>query len=103
MHPEKNASGDDCIQRQEERMMNQPTAYFIRIRGQMSEIELNAISPTQVTAVRIEAGSTRADSTRFSVCTDQSGLVGLLRLLHGRGMVLISVDSELGSFTQEEK
>jgi hypothetical protein len=32
-----------------------------------------------------------AESTLFLVRTDQSGLIGMLRYLHGRGLVLLSV------------
>jgi hypothetical protein len=34
---------------------------------------------------------TELDSTRISVCTDQSGLIGLMRHLHGIGLVVLSV------------
>jgi hypothetical protein len=34
------------------------------------------------------------DITRFTVHTDQSGLIGLIRHLHGRGFVLLSVSHE---------
>jgi hypothetical protein len=33
-------------------------------------------------------------ATLFTVCTDQSGLIGLMRHLHGLGFVFLSVNCE---------
>ncbi|MDY6878509.1 MAG: hypothetical protein SWK90_20205 [Chloroflexota bacterium] len=63
--------------------------YQIKLRGQVNENDLNAISPLQMAVVRVDT-----TSTLFTVCTDQSGLIGLLRHLHGRGFVLLSVHCE---------
>ncbi len=60
--------------------------YRIEVRGQVDENTLNATSPLQITVVR---GNTA--TTLFTVCADQSGLIGLIRHLHGRGFVLLSV------------
>lgn len=69
--------------------MNARHTYLIRIGGQASAEELNATSPLRVTV----AGSEPA-ATLLSVSADQSGLIGLLRHLHGLGFVLLSVGSE---------
>jgi len=63
--------------------------YQIEVRGQVNENDLNAISPLQMAVVRVDTAA-----TLFTVCTDQSGLIGLLRHLHGRGFVLLSVYRE---------
>lgn len=61
--------------------------YQIEVRGQVDENDLNALIPTRMTAVRVDSAS-----MLFTVCTDQSGLTRLLRHLHGRGFVLLSVN-----------
>ena len=63
--------------------------YHIQIRGQVDEDEINGMSPLLL--VR-EGGNTAV--TQFFVHTDQSGLIGLLRHLHGLGFVFLSVNCE---------
>jgi hypothetical protein len=63
--------------------------YFIQLCGQVDESDLNAMSPIQMTVVRADTAL-----TLLTVFTDQSGLIGLLRHLHGRGFVLLSVYRE---------
>lgn len=62
--------------------------YHIHIRAQASAEEINPTSPVQIRVLE-STGS----GTLFSVSTDQSGLIGLLRHLHGLGFDLISIDS----------
>ncbi len=69
--------------------MNPVYTYHIQIEGQVAEGEINAMTPLQLTLERIEAAA-----TLLSVHTDQSGLIGLLRHLHARGLVLLSVQRE---------
>ncbi len=69
--------------------MNDICTYLIQLRGQVDENDLNAMGPIQMTVVRVDTAS-----MLFTVCTDQSGLIGLLRHLHGRGLVLLSVHCE---------
>ena len=66
--------------------MNDTFAYHIRLRGQVDGSEINVMSPLEITVERADAGA-----TLFTVCTDQSGLVGLLRHLHGLGFVFLFV------------
>lgn len=68
---------------------NGPRTYQIEIRGSAAEEDLGSSSPLQVRAVRAEA-----NSTLLVVWADQSGLIGLLRYLHSRGLVLLSVRSQ---------
>jgi hypothetical protein len=73
--------------------MNDVCTYHIQLRGHVDEGDINATSPLQITAVQVEAN--KGDShagTLLTVRTDQSGLVGLLRHLHGLGFVFLSVN-----------
>ncbi len=63
--------------------------YQVEVRGRVEESDLNAMSPLQVMQVQASTAS-----TLFTVCTDQSGLLGLLRHLNGRGLMLLSVRRE---------
>jgi hypothetical protein len=66
--------------------MNDASTYLIQLRGQVDEAEINAMSPQEVTAEKRDAGA-----TQLTVCTDQSGLIGLMRHLHGLGFVFLSM------------
>ena len=99
--------------------MDDICTYQIEVRGQVDENDLNGMSPLQMTVVHSQdpKGLHRAyacidpcqdqnlgpskllekplgSSTLVAVCTDQSGLIGLMRHLHGRGLVLLSVHRE---------
>jgi hypothetical protein len=63
--------------------------YHIQLRGQVDEREINAMGPLLLVW---EGGD--KDMTQFSIDTDQSGLVGLMRHLHGLGFVFLSVNCE---------
>ncbi len=63
--------------------------YRIQVAGGVDEGELNASSPLELQVEKIGA-----DSTWLSIDTDQSGLIGLLRCLHGLGFVFLSVGRE---------
>jgi hypothetical protein len=60
--------------------------YHIQLRGPVDEQEVNEMSPLLLAR---ESGDTAV--TQFSVATDQSGLIGLMRHLHGLGFVFLSV------------
>ncbi len=64
--------------------------YHIQIRGQVDEEEINEMSPL---LLQRERGDTAV--TQFSVDTDQSGLIGLMRHLHALGFVFLSINCEL--------
>lgn len=66
--------------------MQELCAYCIEIHDQLEEKTFNSMSPYRITDVR--AGP---DTTLFTVFTDQSGLVGLVRYLHQQGYVLLSI------------
>ena len=63
--------------------------YRIEVQGQVDENAFNATSPLQMTVVRRDTAT-----TLFTICADQSCLIGLIRHLHGRGFVLMSVTRE---------
>jgi len=60
--------------------------YQVVVRGKMNAIDLNALSPLEISVLHIEQ-----DATLILVHTDQSGLIGFLRHLHSRGITLIAV------------
>ena len=66
--------------------MSEPVSYRIEVRGQVSKNDLEAMGAAQA----IEAGVGPV-STTLTLHADQAGLVGLLRQLHGLGLVLLSV------------
>jgi hypothetical protein len=70
--------------------------YHIQLHGQMTEDEANAGSPVQVSLVRMDEGC-----TILQTCTDQSGLIGLLRHLHSRGVRILSIQCEPGPALKE--
>lgn len=63
--------------------------YQIEIEGQVDEKAFNTTSPLQMSVIQVDE-----DSTIFTVHTDQSGLIGLMRHLHGRGFVFLSLRRE---------
>jgi hypothetical protein len=67
--------------------MNDLCTYYIQLRGQVDEGEINVLSPLEMRMERVDQAA-----TLFGVCTDQSGLIGLLRRLHGLGLVFLSVN-----------
>jgi hypothetical protein len=81
--------------------MHDMSTYQIEVRGLADENDLNASSPLQMTVVRVDADGEHPNAaTLFTICADQSGLIGLIRHLHGRGFVLLSVcrERETGIF-----
>ena len=72
--------------------------YHIRVQGQVDECTFNATSPFRVSVVQ-----TDTDATLFAVHTDQSGLIGLIRHLHGHGFVILTVCRERQTTIFEEE
>jgi len=65
--------------------MQEICTYHIAVQGQVNENELNTMSPLEMSVVRKDSAY-----TVFVTQTDQSGLIGLIRHLHGLGFVLLS-------------
>jgi hypothetical protein len=70
--------------------MDDSCTYLIELQGHLDENDLSLTGPLVLQLLRRESGS-----TLFTVRTDQSGLIGLLRHLHGRGLVLLSLNRTL--------
>ena len=69
--------------------LNSQCCYEIKIYGQLDSSWLDWFGAVQV---HIESLTDNSQVTTFSeVIMDQAGLVGLIRQLHGHGIVLISV------------
>ena len=70
-------------------MLDQPTRYRIELRGPVDVDWLRSFDST-VEIVGDDAGQ-REGLTALSVLTDQSGIVGLLRNLHGLGVTILQM------------
>ena len=69
--------------------MHDICTYQIEVWGQVDENAFNATSPLQITVMQMDSAA-----TLFTICTDQSGLIGLIRRLHQQGFVILSVYRE---------
>lgn len=67
-------------------MIDDIHTYTIKISGSADQDDINAASP-----VRLNVDRAGESATILSACTDQSGLIGILRHLHSMGFVLISI------------
>ena len=65
------------------------STYQIKVQGQLTENDLIIMSPQQMTVIGVNT-----EATLFTIYTDQSGLVGLIRHLHGRGIVFLSINRD---------
>jgi hypothetical protein len=66
--------------------MQEMCDYRIEVKNNLDENAVNATAPLQVRVERVDPSS-----TALTACTDQAGLIGLLRYLHQQGFVLLSV------------
>ena len=69
--------------------LDEQSTYVIRIQGYGEESLVDWFGPANVASSVDEGG--RAVTTLTDIVTDQAGLMGLLRHLHGLGIVLLSV------------
>jgi hypothetical protein len=68
-------------------------SYQIELGGLVNENEINSMGPLQMTVAQSSpAKGSGAASTLFILRTDQSGLIGLLRHLHGQGFEFLTVN-----------
>ena len=67
--------------------MHDIITYTIQLSGQVNESEINALGPLQMRVEKAEASA-----TWLITHTDQSGLIGVMRHLHGLGFVFLSVN-----------
>jgi hypothetical protein len=76
--------------------MNDINQYRILISGSLSKEDIEPFSPPELSftfAVQ--------DTTSISFHTDQSGLIGFLRHLHGLGLIILSVTCERADAIKE--
>jgi hypothetical protein len=66
--------------------MHDQYTYLIQLRGPVDVDELNALTPLRMTRVRADT-----TTTLVTMSTDQAGLIGLMRHLHGLGFQFLSV------------
>ena len=78
-----------CAQSQELERMQELCTYCVEIQDKLEENNFNTMSPYLIKEVC--AGPC---TTLFTIFTDQSGLVGLVRYLHQQGYVLLSIHRE---------
>ena len=69
--------------------LDERAAYVIRIQGYGEENLVDWFGPVNVVTAVDEGGP--VVTTLSGIVTDQAGLMGLLRHLHGLGIVLLSV------------
>lgn len=60
--------------------------YWITLRGMVDVREVNASSPHEMMPIAGEPAT-----TSVTICTDQSGLIGLVRHLHNLGFEIVSI------------
>jgi hypothetical protein len=70
--------------------IDQHARYTITIEGHIDASLADCFGPLDVASVAQDGD--RTISTLSSLVTDQAGLVGLIRHLHGLGVVLLSVE-----------
>jgi len=78
--------------------MQAVSIYIIEVKGQLEEKTINAASPIQLVVEKISVAG-----TKFTVRTDQSGLVGLIRFLHRQGFIILSLNREINDELPKEK
>ena len=73
--------------------LNSQNKYEIQVHGQLDESWLNWFGEAQA---KVETLADDNEITTISnVVMDQAGLVGLIRRLHGHGIVIVSVRLEI--------
>ncbi len=70
--------------------LDQPAAYVVKIQGSVDVQLADWLGPMEIDS-HIADGE-RGITTLARVVTDQAGIVGLIRHLHGLGIVLLSVE-----------
>ncbi len=71
------------------RQIDQCASYVVRVQGPVDPDLLDAGSPVAVASI---AQDDDQRTTLAGIVTDQAGLVGLIRHLHGLGLTLVSIE-----------
>lgn len=77
--------------------MDDVQTYQIQISGQVAEGDIESFCPPAA-----ELRPCGDSNTLLLVRTDQAGMVGLIRHLHGQGFVLLSIDCLPTTHAEEE-
>ncbi len=70
--------------------LDQPAEYVVRVHGRIDGSLADWLGPVDVASA--DAGGDAGITTLSGIVTDQAGIVGLIRHLHGLGIVLLSVE-----------
>ncbi len=70
--------------------MDEPAAYRVTIQGCIGKELVDESGPVQINEVRVDPA--RGITTLAGIFTDQVGMVGLIRHLHGLGIVLLALE-----------
>ncbi len=70
--------------------LDQEAAYVIKIQGRIDSNLVDRFGPVSIASAVEDEG--RTITTLSGIATDQAGLVGLIRHLHGLGVVLLSIE-----------
>ncbi len=70
--------------------LDQKARYVIQTEGDVDASLVDWFGPVEIASVEREGGE--AITTLSGIVADQAGLVGLIRHLHGLGLVLISIE-----------
>ena len=81
-------------------MIQTISTYHIQVSGEVDEATFNSKSPLQVKVAQVDP-----ETAVFHLCADQSGLIGLIRHLHGQGFLLLSVQrhTDASIFPKEDQ
>lgn len=69
-----------------ESSISQKRTYTLKLAGTVDEEFLNSFCPTGTMLAQGEDGA-----TMLTIHTDQSGLIGMLRLFHNLGFIILAV------------
>ncbi len=70
--------------------LDQKAQYIVKTEGCIDAPLVDWFGPVEITSVVSDGGE--AVTTLSGIVTDQAGLVGLIRHLHGLGLVLLSIE-----------
>ncbi|MFN8473359.1 MAG: hypothetical protein U0822_14310 [Anaerolineae bacterium] len=71
------------------RQIDQCVSYSVRVQGPVDPELLDECAPVAIGRVEADAEQT---TTLSGIVTDQAGLVGLIRRLHGLGLTLVAIE-----------
>ena len=70
--------------------LDQPADYVVRIHGRIDGNPTDWLGPVEIASA--VADGDKDVTTLSGIVTDQAGIVGLIRHLHGLGIVLLSME-----------